>query len=69
MAVVPTIGSYLLRPGDDGSLWQVAAVVYGPTVDAYVVRVSPLLAGELLAAWATWSEPAVMAEGLASTTG
>ena len=52
-------GSYLFGPGAERRFWQVQAVVVdGKVVNVYALEVSPMLAGELQAAWATWGEPA-----------
>ena len=55
--VVPVVGSYIFGPGPERRLWQVSAVVLGEAVNVFCVQVSPQLAGELQAAWASWGEP------------
>jgi len=61
---LPVVNSYIIGPGDGRRLWQVAAVVFdGEAVDVFVVEVSPILAGELTAAWAAWDKPATVADG------
>ncbi len=57
LPAVPVAGSYLFSEAPAGRLWQVAAVVFGAKlVEVFAVEVSPMLAGELVEAWATWGE-------------
>ena len=59
LAAVPAAGAYVFGPGAAGRLFQVAAVVVdGDQVGVYCVEVSPRLASELTAAWATWGKAA-----------
>ena len=59
LAAVPAAGSYIIGPGAAGRLWEVAAVVVDvDQVGVYCIEVSPRLASELQAQWATWSEAA-----------
>ncbi len=57
LVAVPVVGSYILDQAPSGRVWEVAAVVYdGQQIHVYAVEVSTRLAGELMAAWATWGD-------------
>jgi hypothetical protein len=57
LAAVPAAGAYVFGPGAAGRLWQVSAVVVDDqATQVYALEVSPRLASELTAAWATWGE-------------
>jgi hypothetical protein len=57
LQTVPVVGTYIIGPGAERRLWGVSAVVVdGDEINVYAVQVSPRLAGELTAAWATWGE-------------
>ena len=63
LAAVPVAGSYIIGPGAERRLYQVAAVVLdGDQVGVYCVEVSALLASELQAAWAGWGEASPAAD-------
>jgi hypothetical protein len=57
LPAVPSVGSYVFGPEGERRLWEVSAVVLdNQAVEVFALEVSPRLASELTAAWATWGE-------------
>jgi hypothetical protein len=56
---VPHCGDYL---DNGGQLWRVAGVVFGATVDVYVVRLTDALADETRQEWQGWGDVAAPAD-------